>query len=93
MKLKENRKEIIQKRMAELDQQIKISDAEMNFWKDILEDIKVEKSGHLAPETIKKFKGMYERYNETIEHMIGSGSDFEQIEALFVKRVALGEIK
>jgi hypothetical protein len=93
MKQKENRKEIIQKRMTELDQQIKTSDAEMNFWKDILEDIKVEKSGHLAPETIEKFKGMYWRYNETIEHMIRSGSDFEQIEALFVKRVALGEIK
>lgn len=93
MKQKESRKEIIQKRMAELDQQLKISYAEMNFWKDILEDIKVEKSCHLAPETIEKFKGMYERYNETIEHMIRFGSDFERIEALFVKRVALGEIR
>jgi hypothetical protein len=44
-------------------------------------------------ELIEKFKGMYERYKEVIEYKIRSGSDFEKVEASFVKQVALGEIK
>ena len=36
---------------------------------------------------------MYEKYKEVIEYKIRSGSDFEKVEASFVKQVALGEIK
>lgn len=92
MKQKEDRKERIQNRIAELDQQIPLLEFEREFWKDILENKPTDK-GPLNLELIEKFKGMYERYKEVIEYKIRSGSDFEKVEASFVKQVALGEIK
>ena len=44
----------------------------------------------MLEETKERFKNLYSTKKETIDWMIKSGNEFEQIQATIIKNVALG---
>lgn len=93
MQKQEEHRDKIRKRIEELDIQIQLSEFERDVWKGILEDRSTKQTEPLKAESIEVYKKIYENYRETIEHWLRFGNDFEKEEAIYIKKVALGEIK
>lgn len=89
----EDHREKIKKRIEELDIEIQLLEFERDVWTGVLEDKSTRQTGPLKTDLIEVYKKIYEDYRETIEHWIRFGNDFEKEEAIFIKKVALGEIK
>lgn len=87
---KDDYQECARARIEVLDRRISTLVFEKDLYKRAL-DPDVRRP--LSPEMIEEFKGMYEKYKNTIESFLIKGSPEEKAEVGLIKDIAHGKIK